>query len=518
MRTILYITCVLLMFGVVQSCKNKSTDRMSAPEGVYYEIFVLAFADGNGDGKGDLKGLIAKLDYVQQLGVKAIWLMPVMPSPSYHKYDVTDYKNIHPDYGTLNDFKVLVAEAHKRDIKIIIDLVLNHTSREHPWFLSAKQGKQSPYHDYFVWADKDSIKDQISKKTITLDSDNITQWHEVNGDSTAEHYYGFFSSHMPDLNFDNQKVRDEMVEIARFWLKELQVDGFRFDAAKHIYPDDRAADNHAFWKWYREQLIKLKPDVYMVGEVYSVNRADVAPFTVGLPAVFNFELGSTIITILNQQRDTVGFVEQYITQIDYFKSVNPGFVDAPILTNHDQNRIMSQLHDDKNKAQVAASILLTLPGTPYLYYGEELGMRGVKPDEYIREPFPWGDSFTTKWIEPRFNRTDSVADLIAQQNDQHSLYNHYKKLIAYRNTSVALTQGGIERLDGLPTSLVGFKRTNENDTVVVLHNIANEPVRLSLSGELIRFNRIDFATNNQAAIDQTEIILPAGASVILVSE
>lgn len=516
MRKGIYSICVGLLVTMIPSCKTPLSDNVHTPEGVYYEIFVLAFADGNGDGKGDLPGVTAKLDYVQQLGIKAIWLMPVMPSPSYHKYDVTDYRNIHPHYGTLDDFKKLVDEAHKRQIKVIIDLVLNHTSREHPWFLSAKQDKQSPYRDYYVWADKDSIKDQVSKKTITLDSDNITQWHAVNGDSTAEHYYGFFSDHMPDLNFDNQAVRDEMVSIARFWIEEMNVDGFRFDAAKHIYPDDRAVDNHAFWDWYHKQLTQLKPDVYMVGEVYSVEREAVAPFVTGLPAVFNFELGSSVISMLNRQQDTVGFVDRYIDQTNYFKSFNAGFVDAPILTNHDQNRIMSQLGDDLTKAKLAASILLTLPGTPYVYYGEELGMRGTKPDEFIREPFLWGDPVAAKWMEPKFNTIEEVADLQKQMNDPASLYNHYKTLIAYRNNSKALTSGSIQKLKGIPDTVVGYQRVTGEERAVVLHNISAGDVTIPKAAELKDFIRKGFSTTDQVQITEAGISLPAGATVVLV--
>lgn len=506
---------ILVLFIVMVSCDTVQSPKSLWPHGVKYEVFVLAFADGNNDGKGDLKGLTEKLDYVQQLGANGIWLMPIMPSPSYHKYDVTDYKNIHPDYGTLDDFKLFVAEAHKRDIHVVVDLVLNHTSKEHPWFKSACEEKQSPYRDYFVWADKDSIKDQIAKKTITLDSDNITQWHAVNGDETAEHYYGFFSSHMPDLNFDNQKVRDEMVDVARFWIEEMNVDGFRFDAAKHIYPDDRAADNHEFWKWYREQLQEIKPDIYLVGEVYSVDQHDVAPYTNGLPALFNFEMGSTIISVLNEGKDTIGLVNRYLQQSQFFKSVNNEFLDAPILTNHDQNRIMSQLQNDHGKAKVAASILLTLPGTPYVYYGEELGMQGVKPDEFIREPFPWGDSFTTKWMEPRFNTKDSLPDFKAQQSDISSLYHHYQKLIAYRNASKPLTCGSAEAILNVPATIIALKRSTEGEEVAVFHNISSETIEFDLPEAALLFKQVAFTSNDNNSIVDNRLRLSPYTTLIL---
>jgi len=507
----------LLGFGLVFSCKTSETAMENTwPHGVNYEIFPLAFADGNNDGKGDLKGLTEKLDYVQELGVNGMWLMPIMPSPSYHKYNVSDYKNIHPDYGTLDDFTKMTEEAHKRGMHVIIDLVLNHTATNHPWFESAIKGKESPYRDYYVWADKDSIQDQISKKKITLDSDNIRQWHEVNGDSTGEHYYGFFSSHMPDLNFDNQKVRDEMVDVARFWIEEMKVDGFRFDAARHIYPDDRAYDNHQFWIWYREQLIKIKPDIYMVGEVYSTDRNEVSPYAKGLPALFNFDLGSSVISILNAGEDTVQLIDRYAEQIDFFTSSNPEFLDAPILTNHDQNRIMSQLDDHPGRAKVAASILLTLPGTPYVYYGEELGMRGTKPDEFIREPFPWGDEkFTTTWITPKFNVKDSVADAIAQSNESSSLLNHYKKIIAYRNSSKPLTFGSVESLKNLPKTIIASKRSFDSETIIIFHNISGKEIKLQLASELNSFKDVAFASDDYISLKENELVLPAYATIIL---
>lgn len=498
------------------SCGQKPAVNNAWPQGVKYEIFVLAFADGNGDGKGDLKGLTSKLDYVESLDVNGIWLMPIMPSPSYHKYDVSDYKSIHPDYGTLGDFKAFTAEAHKRGIRVIIDLVLNHTATNHPWFISASSDKNSPYRDYFIWAKKDSIRDQISKKKVTVDSDNIRQWHEVNNDSTAEHYYGFFSSHMPDLNFDNQKVRDEMVDVARFWIQEMNVDGFRFDAARHLYPSDRAYDCHQFWIWYREQLVKIKPDIYMVGEVYSTDRNEVSPFAKGLPALFNFDLGSRVIITLNSGVDSLQLIANYAEQIDFFKSSNPEFLDAPILTNHDQSRIMSQLGNDPGKARVAASILLTLPGTPYVYYGEELGMRGTKPDEFIREPFLWGDEkITTRWMTPRFNVLDSVADAKAQGDDKQSLLNHYKRLISYRNSSKPLTFGSIEPIADLPPNVIGLKRSFDNETFIVFHNITSGTVKLTLPTDLNAFRAIGFATENRVSLKENELTLPAYASVIL---
>ena len=194
--------------ALMSACDQKVTPPVQnywPNAGVTYEIFVQSFHDSDGDGIGDINGVTEKLDYIKELGANAIWFMPIMPSPTYHKYDVTDYKAIHPDYGTMEDFKRLLDEAHKRDIKIVIDMIINHTSTQHPWFEGAKSGEENSFRDYYVWAKKDTIASFLDKKVITLDSDNIRQWHDP---GKGEHYYyGFFWGGMPDLNFDNPVVR-----------------------------------------------------------------------------------------------------------------------------------------------------------------------------------------------------------------------------------------------------------------------------------------------------------------------
>ena len=505
------LVCIMLLL-LVATCRPREGKGLW-PYGVKYEIFVLAFADSNGDGKGDIKGVTDKLDYLEELGINGIWLMPIMPSPSYHKYDVSDYRNIHSDYGTLNDFKELVDEAHSRDIKVVIDLVLNHTALNHPWFIRAQNPKDSVYRNYYVWNDRQTIRNEIAKKSTTLDSDNITQWHTVNGDTLQEHYYGFFSSHMPDLNFDNPNVRTEFVDIAKFWIEECKVDGFRFDAAKHIYPDDRAWDNHQFWKWYRSELEKIKPDIYLVGEVYSLNSGEVAPYTKGLPSLFNFKLGRSIVNSLTTGKD-VGIIYEYQRQLDSYRLIEQKFLDAPILTNHDQNRIGSELGNNIDKLKVAASVLLTLPGAPYMYYGEELGMLGVKPDENIREPFLWGDKKAeTRWIELKYNET--LPSLKNQKSDKQSLYNHYKTLLHYRNVRPVMTYGDIKPINRLPNEVIGFTRVHKDKSVIVFHNISERDVAFTLEDDLIFYTEIDFKTNDKIKSEGYVVTLPPLSTVIL---
>ena len=473
----------VLTLAILSSCSEKELEVKNywPQAGVTYEIFVQSFQDSNGDGIGDFNGVIQKLDHVKELGANAIWFMPIMPSPTYHKYDVTDYKAVHPDYGTMEEFKNLIAEAHKRDIKIVIDMIINHTSTEHPWFQESKSGRDNPYRDYYVWAQKDTIADFLNKKTITLDSDNIRQWHDPG--QGEDYYYGFFWGGMPDLNFDNPKVREEIYEIGRFWLEEVGVDGFRLDAAKHIFPDDRPLDNHAFWKEFREKMEAIKPDVYLVGEVYD-KKEIVAPYLPGLPALFNFDFHYTLLETMNTG-DGMLLAKKQKDILDFYQGITPNFIDATISSNHDQPRLLNELGSDPDKYKQAISVLLTMPGAPYLYYGEEIGMLGLKPDENIREPFLWDikekDSGRATWIDAKYSTDKTVTPLAVQKQDPKSYFNHYKALIKLRNSYPALAIGTLELPDAeYPKSIMAYTRKSGEQEIFVVHNVGKEEVEVQI--------------------------------------
>jgi alpha-amylase len=480
------LTASAFTLAALSGCDKIDGDRPEVKNywptaGVTYEIFVQSFYDSNGDGIGDFNGVTQKLDYVKELGANAIWLMPIMPSPTYHKYDVTDYKAVHPDYGTMDDFKRLLAEAHKRDIKVVIDLIINHTSSEHPWFLEAKSGRDNPYRDYYVWAQKDTIAAFLNKKKITRDSNNIRQWHDPG--TGEDFYYGFFWGGMPDLNFDNPKVREEIYDIGRYWLTEIGVDGFRLDAAKHIFPDDRALDNHEFWKEFREKMVVIKPDVYLVGEVYDVKEV-VAPYLPGLPALFNFDLHYALIEVMNSEDGRLLPATQKDI-LDFYQGIFPTFIDATISSNHDQPRLLSQLGKDPAKYKQAIAVLLTMPGAPYLYYGEEIGMLGLKPDERIREPFLWDvkrkDLGRATWIKAKYSKDYTVTPLELQRKDPMSYFNHYKNLIALRNSYPALAVGRLEVPGAeFPRSAMVYLRNSGTQTILVSHNVGKEEIEIDL--------------------------------------
>lgn len=499
--------------AVLSACEKKPSAQVEnywPQAGVTYEIFVQSFYDSNGDGIGDLNGVTEKLDYVSELGANAIWFMPIMPSPSYHKYDVTDYRAIHPDYGTMDDFKRLLDEAHKRDIKIVIDLIINHSSSEHPWFLESKKGRDNPYRDYYVWAQKDTIADFINKKVITLDSDNITQWHDPG--FGEDFYYGFFIGGMPDLNFDNQKLREEIFDIGRFWLEEVGVDGFRLDAAKHVYPDDRASDNHEFWKDFRAEMTKIKPDVYLVGEVYD-NKEVVAPFLPGLPALFNFDFHYTLIETLNKMEGIL-LARKQKEVLDFYQNITSDFIDATISSNHDQPRLLNELGSDPEKYKQAIAILMTMPGAPYIYYGEEIGMLGLKPDEQIREPFLWDvkekDTGRATWIEPVYSTDQTVTPLALQKDDPDSYFNHYKELIRLRNSTPALALGSLELPDtSYDKSLMVFSRKLGDQEMFVFHNVGDKPITIDLPQEIDSIYEL-----GQVKIENQKLILGKNASIV----
>lgn len=485
MKKIIILIALSWVFNACESSKFKEESNYSSsysaewPMATSYEIFVRSFADSNGDGIGDIKGMTEKLPYLQDLGIKGVWLMPIHPSPSYHKYDVMDYKGVHEDYGTLEDFKKFVQRAHEHDIKVVIDFVINHTARDHPWFQESMKGPDNPYRDYYVWAKKEDIEDDINKKETALDSDNIEQWHEA--PDNEELYYGYFWGGMPDLNFDNPEVKREIFEAGKFWLEEVGVDGFRLDAARHIFPDERAADNHAFWVEFRNEMKRVNPEVYLVGEVWA-DMETVAPYLSGLPALFNFDMSYKIVEAVQRQSNEE-IAEYHAKVMNYYQGINPNYIDATFITNHDQPRSMSQFDGDVNKGKLAASLLFTLPGAPYLYYGEEIGMLGPKPDPEIREPFLWKegekDVYRTRWIEAKNSNDDTVIPAKVQRDDKESLLNHYKRWVALRYKSEALSEGRIVAVATDNQQMAVWERVGKNERVLVIHNLSNSSQAVS---------------------------------------
>ena len=499
--------------------------------GVHYEIFVRSFADSNGDGIGDLNGVTNNLDYLEDLGVSAIWLMPISPSPTYHKYDVTDYYGIDPEYGTMDDFKRLIVEAHRRHIAVIIDLVLHHTSIQHPWFTEAAKGPDNPYRQYYTWLRPDEIRARrLATRDITADSGERNPWHAAPGtdrkDRSAEKYYGMFWSGMPDLNFDHQPVREEVFAIARYWLQDIGVDGFRLDAARHLYREVEEPKNYAFWEEFGRVVEAIKPGAYTVGEVWT-RPERIAPYFRGLKANFNFDLRLMIEEVVRKEEDTEDLIEFLAYVHGAFANVNPRFIDALILSNHDQNRIGSLVKDKLNqrtadRLKVAANLLLTLPGLPYLYYGEEIGMLGLKPDENLREPFLWDirarDRQRTYWRRGKYSTSQTVRPLAEQQSDPDSLFNHYKRLIHFRNSHPVLNDN-LSRLEQTGIRQAGtvsfIRKSASGQRVLIVHNLSQKPIEVVLSPTESWCQRVVFATAAGAVFSNDRVTVPGYGCMVL---
>ncbi|MCE6989475.1 alpha-amylase family glycosyl hydrolase [Dyadobacter sp. CY323] len=487
---------------------------------VCYEIFVRSFCDSNQDGIGDLNGIISKLDYLEDLGVEAIWLTPVNPSPSYHKYDVTDYFNIEPEYGTLEDFKNLLARAHERNIEIYLDLIINHTSTLHPWFTDARKSQSSNFRNFYWWMNEAQIdKLGISKRETSDDSQVVYPWHDNSDD--PEKYYGLFYKGMPDLNYHSEELRAELGKIIRFWLVDIGVDGFRLDAARHIYPEWEKEQSIEFWDFFSKVVQEVKPDAFTVAEVWAETE-EVAPYFKYLDATFHFDLSFALQRILIHERDE-DIVEKLQSSYALFEKYNPLFVDAIMLTNHDQDRIGSVVGNQIAKKKLAATILLTLPGQPYIYYGEELGMLGTKPDPYIREPFLWNipeteNSENTAWIEAQFSTLETVSPLSSQFNDPESVFNHYKNLIRLRKEEPALSQifaPNLHRVCLSDDQLLAYFRPHVDRSVVIIHNLSGNTKTIYLPEDKSNFRKVLFSTDPAHSDVMTNAELAPYSSIIL---
>ena len=438
-------------------------------DAVFYEIFVRSFYDSDGDGIGDFNGIAAKLDYLNDgdpstttdLGVTGLWLMPIHPSPSYHGYDVTDYYDVNPEYGTMDDFRHLLDEAHQRGIRVTIDWVLNHTSSQHPWFEQAKDAN-SPYHEWYRW---------------TTESFPGNGWRYG---GSGQYYYALFSEAMPDLNYANPEVVQEMKNVTRFWLEDVGIDGFRLDAAKHIFEDGNVVENtpetHAWYKDLRTFYKSVNPQAMTVGEVWSSSDM-VSQYLQGdeLDLAFDFDLAKNIVFTAGIQ-DAEYFSDVLRHDLTVFL---PGQF-AIFTTNHDQDRTMSVLNDDVEAAKNAAFLLLTSPGVPYLYYGEEIGMLGKKPDENIRTPLQWSDEanggFTTGSPWRASNGDYTTKNIDAQSADPASLLSMYRSLIQLRNNHAALRVGDYYAIDTGNRVVFASLRASREETLLVLTNLSSEPV------------------------------------------
>ncbi len=478
--------CVLLMaLALVCSAaagEGKGLD-MENNHRVFYEIFVGSFSDSNGDGIGDLRGIINRMDYLNDgdpasgnsLGVEGIWLTPVFLSPSYHKYDVTDYYRIDPAFGTEEDLKELVALCHERDVKLILDLPLNHTGVNNNWFRYFRnthlQGSESNiYYDFYTWMNPDGIAPS-GRRFMRISNPDLLV--EAN-----------FSDSMPELNFDSEYVRRAVLNVAAYWMN-LGVDGFRFDAAKYPYFGDHAK-NAEFWAWYMHELKKINPDVYTVAEVWDGDGIIFRYLNAFNCFHFSTAQADGLIAETAKSGDVNKYVQATQSYLDSIHGANAAAMNIPFIANHDTDRAAGYLTAASGRMQMAANLYILSPGSPFIYYGEEIGLRGSRgganTDANRRLAMLWGDGDTVR--DPAGSTYDkqtpySVKDLEGMDG---SILKHYRKLTAIRKAFPEIAQGEYTALSFDGTKLGGFLCTLGGSTVGVFHNTTEKTLQVDLAG------------------------------------
>lgn len=546
---------------------------------VVYQIYPKSFYDSDGDGFGDLNGIRAKLSYLKKLGIDVIWLNPIYESPQVDNgYDISNYRKIEPELGTMKEFELLLKEAHEKGMRIILDLVVNHTSDKHPWFEEAKKGKENPYHDYYIW--KDTIPNNWGS------SFGGSTWEYV--DETAQYYLHLFAKEQPDLNWENPKVRAEVYEILRFWL-EKGIDGFRMDVITLIskdpaYPDGPVIQNKEYGSYYagcasgprvheylqemnREVLSKY--DIMTVGEAPHTSADEAVPYTAAdrheLNMVFHFDH-------MHFDHDENGKYAKNRVKLTDLKKVMTRWQDAMrecngwnslYWSNHDQARAVSRFGNESTpyrvkSAKMLGTILHMMQGTPYIYEGEELGMTNahfesieeykdvealdifrdfterkgfsekdtlellsLKSRDNARTPMQWDDTANAGFTEgtPWIGVNKNYKEINAEQclADPDSIFYYYQELIRLRHEMPIITDGGYELLDQENESVYAYLRKGEKETLLVVGNFTDEPINYHVDENVQAAKSRLLISNYNAAetLERDFALEPYGACVYL---
>ena len=453
----------------------------------WYEVFVYSYCDSNGDGIGDLAGLTSKLDELEALGVNGIWLMPIHPSTSYHKYNVSDYYAIDPSYGTMEDFDALIAACESRGIKVIIDLVLNHTGSEHDWFKQATAYLQTledgeepdasvcPYVDYYNFVRSETAPAGYSIVAGTED------WY----------YESRFSYDMPDLNMASAALREDLKAVMAFWL-DKGVAGFRLDAAKEFYSGN-VEKNLEVLSWIQTTATALDPDCYLVAEVWDSFTNIAAYYQSGVTSIFDYAFGNSdgkIVSVLRGAGQS-GVVTTYAPALEKadaaYRASNPNYIDAPFLTNHDVGRVAGFVGRDELKTKLAGAMNIFMSGSVFIYYGEEIGMIcGDINDPSFRAPMYWNAERNegTTDLPPECVLPDAYifGSLEEQRNDDSSIYNYYRQAVAIRNALPVISHGVTTAETALNVGCVSAQRKTWNDEeCIILMNIDANAAQVDLS-------------------------------------
>lgn len=501
----------------------------------YYELFVYSFYDSDGDGIGDLQGVLEKLDYLNDgddttdtdLGINGIWLMPVMPSTTYHKYDTTDYENSDPQYGTLETFQDLLTACHDRGIRVILDLAMNHSSSRHPWFLQAAEylknlpegaepdTTECPYVDYYHFSR------EAQSGYAQLDG---TDWY----------YEARFWDGMPDLNLQNEAVRREFEQIADFWL-DLGVDGFRLDAVKE-YVTGSTEDNVEILRWFADYVHGKDPENYLVCECWTDQNTYAKYYESGVDSMFDFafaDKSGIIANVMNGKASAASYAKNLEAEQSLYAQYNADYINAPFYTNHDMGRSAGYYAGENSEAQtkMGNALNLLMNGNVFLYYGEELGMKGSGKDENKRAPMYWSKDGSAEGMckgpadmENFQMKFDSLEE---QQEDPDSIYNYVKQAIRVRNQNPAIARGTTAYLEQYSGEhCFALTRSYEDSTLLLLGNTSAEAVSVDLTGltvgkttaeKLVLLGEL-YTGEEIAERTGAEIILPAYSILILGEE
>ncbi|HEX3075772.1 MAG TPA: alpha-amylase family glycosyl hydrolase [Lachnospiraceae bacterium] len=501
----------------------------------YYEVFLYSYYDSNGDGIGDINGLISKLDYLNDgdnstdtdLGITGIWLMPIMPSTTYHKYDVIDYYGIDPQYGTIDDFKKLIAECDRRGIKVIIDLVLNHTSTQCEWFQSAI---------------KSLAVEPCGKEVCTVDGlcrehnkycgyynfePSIPTSGTYYPTGTGEWYYeAMFWDQMPDLNLANKDLRADLENVMSYWL-DLGVGGFRLDAAKEFYSGN-PEKNIEVLKWINDYVKGIDKNNYLVAEVWDSFGTMANYYSSGIDSLFNFPFSQEngkIVTTLNydgEKNSGSAFGRAMVTVQDKFRSLNENAIDASFFTNHDTARASGYFSYNEDKIKMAAGMNLMMAGNSFIYYGEELGMTGSGKDENKRAPMYWSATNPTGMTvgPPSMDTVEHEFGSLEDQVDNPlSIYNYYKRAVRLRNENPEIARGTTAIIESVKdVDICAITRTYNDSKVILLYNISEEAKEVTLIKSELGYEGIRgyLSVNGEAVTikDETVTLPPYSIAVL----
>ena len=486
----------------------------------FYQVFVGSFSDSNNDGIGDIRGVINRMDYLNNgksdgtsLDVQGIWLSPVFSSPSYHKYDVTDYYKIDWRFGMESDLKELIDLCHERNVKLILDVAINHTSNQHAWFTQFKDARingdtQSPYYDYYSCATAADKRPGATYQKIA----GIDCYYECN-----------FSTDMPELNLENPQVRTAVLDVAKYYLN-LGVDGFRFDAIKYV-DYGNTAKSVEFWDWYMKELRAIKSDIYCVGECWSAESEILEYY--GTMNCFNFAMSQAEGVAASAAKGfSISSYTNYITSFqDKVQGKNPDSMMISFLSNHDMDRIAGAFILESN-LRMAANLYLLTPGSPVIYYGEELGMRGSRgganTDANRRLAMLWGDDDLIRDpLGATYSADKQIQTTVADQMaDENSMLRYYCKLINIRHTYPAIARGDYTAVSGGSSTFGGFLIEQDGEFLVMLHNTGTEEVTLDLStcrdlACKVPTQLCDFIGKGNARLEGNTLTVGAQTTVIL---